>query len=164
MKTGPFILILIGLALLAFLYFSPVTPSDIPEKATAEKPAASGEELSPEAQVEEALRMLQSGEVPPMQGILKIREVAEKYPGNVKANFTLGQLSMQTGQYEKATERFNTVLEKEPDNAQVWRYLAEAQLNSGDTASAHESFENALKLTDDKTGDQFKKELPELNY
>lgn len=167
MKTGPVILILIGLALLAFLYFSPVTPQVAHQhEDTAEQPVA-GEntgELSPDAQVEEALRMLESGEVPPMQGIMKIRDVAEKYPGNVKANYTLGVLSLQTGQYDKAMERFNTVLEQQPDDAQVWRLLAEAQLNSGDTTAAKASFENALKLADDNTGDQFKKELPELNY
>src|SRR5690606_1700620 len=126
--------------LLAFLYMSPVTPAT-PAVAADETTAATEEETSetpgdPDAMVDEALRQLQSGEVPPMQGILKIREVAEKYPGNVKANFTLGMLSMQTGQYAKAVERFETVLEQQPENADAWYLLTKSQLNIGDTINA----------------------------
>lgn len=150
--------------LLAFLYMSPVAP---PQEATVPEAPVANEEVNteavdPDALVDEALRQLQTGEVPPMQGILKIREVAEKYPGNVKANFTLGMLSMQTGQYIKAVARFETVLETQPEYAQAWRMLAEAQLNVGDTTSAKESFTKALSLVDEETGNEFRKELPVL--
>lgn len=147
--------------LLAFLYMSPVTPAE--ETAVTETSVATEESntetANPDALVDEALRQLQTGEVPPMQGILKIREVAEKYPGNVKANFTLGMLSMQTGQYIKAVGRFETVLETQPENADAWRMLAEAQLNVGDTTTAKESFAKALSLVDEETGNEYRKEL-----
>ncbi|WP_417612356.1 tetratricopeptide repeat protein [Owenweeksia hongkongensis] len=145
---------------------SPVTPATS-VAATDETTVVSEEETSenqgdPDAMVDEALRQLQSGEVPPMQGILKIREVAEKYPGNVKANFTLGMLSMQTGQYAKAVGRFETVIEQQPENADAWYLLTKSQLNIGDTINAKQSFEKTLTLVDEETGNEYKKELPEL--
>ncbi|WP_052301147.1 tetratricopeptide repeat protein [Owenweeksia hongkongensis] len=145
---------------------SPVTPATS-VAATDETTVVSEEETSenqgdPDAMVDEALRQLQSGEVPPMQGILKIREVAEKYPGNVKANFTLGMLSMQTGQYAKAVGRFETVIEQQPENADAWYLLTKSQLNIGDTINAKQSFEKTLTLVNEETGNEYKKELPEL--
>ncbi|AEV33954.1 hypothetical protein Oweho_2999 [Owenweeksia hongkongensis DSM 17368] len=159
-------MILFGMLLLAFLYMSPVTPATS-VAATDETTVVSEEETSenqgdPDAMVDEALRQLQSGEVPPMQGILKIREVAEKYPGNVKANFTLGMLSMQTGQYAKAVGRFETVIEQQPENADAWYLLTKSQLNIGDTINAKQSFEKTLTLVNEETGNEYKKELPEL--
>ncbi len=163
MKKGLAILVFLGIVLVAFVYMSPVTPSSAIE--TSEEESHQTEDLqtaSPEEQVDEALRQLTSGEVPPMQGILKIKEVAEKYPGNVKANYTLGTLSMQTGQYDKAIERFTTVLEKQPENGQVWKLLAEAQLGTGDTIQAIKSFDKALGLVDQPTANAYREELKEL--
>lgn len=158
-------MILFGMLLLAFLYMSPVTPAaeaTVPETSVESNEVATEAAENPDAMVDEALRQLKSGEVPPMQGILKIREVAEKYPGNVKANFTLGMLSMETGQYAKAVGRFETVLETQPENADAWRLLAESQLQIGDTVNAKESLAKAVNLVDEETGIEFKKELPEL--
>ncbi|MEM8566688.1 MAG: peptidase, partial [Bacteroidota bacterium] len=42
----------------------------------------------------------------PMQGILMLREILQEDPDNEQATFNLGVLSMQSGQYEKAVERF----------------------------------------------------------
>lgn len=144
---------------------SPVTPAaeaTVPETSVESNEVATEAAENPDAMVDEALRQLQTREVPPMQGILKIREVAEKYPGNVKANFTLGMLSMETGQYAKAVGRFETVLEAQPENADAWRLLAESQLQIGDTVNAKESLAKAVNLVDEETGIEFKKELPEL--
>ena len=46
----------------------------------------------------------------PMEGILKIREVAEKDSTNVYAQMTLGQASVVSGQLDKAVERFTKVV------------------------------------------------------
>lgn len=117
----------------------------------------------PDAEVEEALRAMQSGEMPPMQAVLRIREVAENHPGNVKANFTLGVLSIQSGQYDKAVGRFQTVLEQRPEDAQAWRMLAESQLYTGDTVTAKTSFDKALEYADEEMRATFENELPQLN-
>lgn len=163
MKTGPVILTLVGIALLAFLFLSPVTPSQEAPEVTAESQQPENVSHNPDAEVEEALRQMESGEMPPMQAVLKIRDIAENHPGNVKANFTLGALSIQTGQYDKAIGRFNTVIEQEPDNGHAWKLLAEAQYHTGDSATAQQSFAKALQLVDQETAATFKKELPQLS-
>jgi Tfp pilus assembly protein PilF len=97
-----------------------------------------------------------------MQAILKIRKVAEDFPNNLKAQFTLGVLSLQTGQYERATERFTKVLELDDSRGEYWRLMAEANLGTGDTVEARKNFEKALQLVNEETGDRFKEELPTL--
>ncbi|MDZ7848525.1 MAG: tetratricopeptide repeat protein [Owenweeksia sp.] len=156
-----------GIALLAFLYFSPVTPPEEGKAATAESEAGElpeeGLSEDPDQQVEVALKQLKSGEVPPMQAILKIREVAENYPGNIKANFTLGVLSLQTAQYKNAVSRLSVVTKQDAENGEAWQLIARAQLKMGDTATARQSFARALEVVDEETGAKYKKELPELN-
>lgn len=165
MNRGLVILIFLGVLLVAFFYMSPVAPdveSETSETSLSEEASDSASIISPEQQVDEALRQIQAGEVPPMQGILKIRAVAENYPGNVKANFTLGTLSMQTGQFDKAIGRFETVLETQPENAEVWKFLAEAQFRTGDSTTAKQSFEKALEFVDETTADAYKEEFNAL--
>lgn len=46
----------------------------------------------------------------PMQTIMKLRDLAEKEPNNVEAQYHLGMFSWQTGQYDKAMDRFRKVI------------------------------------------------------
>jgi tetratricopeptide (TPR) repeat protein len=59
----------------------------------------------------------------PMQGILMLREVSEKDPNNWGANFNLGMLSIQSGQYEKAVDRFEKLTSLKSDDVQANFYL-----------------------------------------
>ena len=164
MRRGHVILILIGLALLAFLYFSPVTPSldETPEEVvTEEAPEVTGI-TDPDMRVDQALQELQDGTTPPMQAIMKIRQVAEDHPENQKAQLTLGLLSLQTGQFENAVMRFGNLVSLDSSNGESWKYLAEAKLGAGDSVEARKDFEKALLLVDDATGDRFKSEIPAL--
>jgi len=167
LKKGLVILTIAGLALLAFLYFSPVTPPTekpeavVEEQHNHEHEAPTGD--NPDEQVAQLLQQMQTGELPPMQAVLKIRDIAEKHPENVKANMTLGQMSMQTAQFEKAVGRFEVVTEQQPENPLGHRLLAEAYLRSGDTANAQSSFTKALQLADEETANRWKAELTELN-
>ena len=52
----------------------------------------------------------------PMRGIMMLREVVEKNPQHENAQFNLGILSMKSGQYQKAAERFAKVLSINPQN------------------------------------------------
>lgn len=125
---------------------------------------ATADELNEaDRRVEAALRKLESGEAPPMEAILEIRNVAEEYPDNIRANFTLGILSMRSAQYAKAVERFEKILSLDASDGHTWRMLAEAQMMTGDTATARQSLQEALERVDDKTGQVFKKELPHLS-
>lgn len=75
----------------------------------------------------------------PMQTILKLRDLADKHPDNVEAQYHLGLFSWQTGQYDKAMERFRTVIALDakgyPD---AYAYLGQAYatLDSIDKAIA----------------------------
>lgn len=165
MKIGYVILILIGLALLAFLYFSPVVPpqneKSSEESVTEDIPEVSGE-MTPDQRIDQALLELQDTTIPPMQTILKIAKVAQEHPENQKAQLTLGLLSLQTGQFENAVVRFSNLVSLDSSNGESWKYLAQARLGAGDTAEARIDFEKALQLVDAETGVAFKAELPAL--
>lgn len=81
----------------------------------------------------------------PMEGILKIRAVAEKDPNNVFAQFMLGYGGMVSGQTEKAAERFKKVIELDPENMEAVFLLAELYERSGDKKAAIEWYEKGLK-------------------
>ena len=72
----------------------------------------------------------------PMEGIKKIREVAEEHPDNLYAQMTLGHAAVTSGQFDKAAERFEKVLRLEPNNLEAILSLADAYEQSGDKAKA----------------------------
>ena len=72
----------------------------------------------------------------PMEGILKIKEVADRDSNNVYAQLMLGLGGIRSGQYDKAIERFQTVIRKEPDNLQAIFNLAETFERLGDKPNA----------------------------
>jgi len=72
----------------------------------------------------------------PMEGILKIREVAERDPKNMYAQLVLGLGGIQSGQFDKAIERLTVVMEHEADNLEAAINLAEAYDRKGDKTNA----------------------------
>ena len=72
----------------------------------------------------------------PMEGILKIREVAERDPENMFAQFMLGYGSMISGQLDKAAERFLKVAQKTPQNTEAIFLLAETYERLGENQNA----------------------------
>ncbi len=74
----------------------------------------------------------------PMKGILMLREMVEKDPKNVAVLSQLGQLAIQTGQYDKAIERLNAAFMEDSGNKTVLTYLIAAHKAKGDTAKAVE--------------------------
>lgn len=154
MKKGPIILVILGLGIAIGLYFAPVTPSNVDSEEevveeTLDAPVSDDSNLSPEERVDAALKELQEGSSPPMLVIKKIIAVADEYPKNLKAHFTLGVLAMQTAQYEKAIGRFNTVLEVDSENISALQFLAEAHLNLGDTVNAKDYLSKAAGISTD---------------
>ena len=61
----------------------------------------------------------------PMQGIMLLREVVAADPENVNANLNLGMFSMKSGQFDKASSRFEPVVKK-PPSAENYTMLAES--------------------------------------
>jgi tetratricopeptide (TPR) repeat protein len=62
----------------------------------------------------------------PMQGILMIREVADRDPHNMYAQMTLGLGAVMTGQFDRAIDRFKKVVDHQPANIEAVLNLAEA--------------------------------------
>lgn len=80
----------------------------------------------------------------PMKGIQLLLGVVEKDPDNPGANLTLGKFSMQTGQYEKARDRFLTVVESQP-GGEVYFYLGEAYRQLGEKEKAITAYETTKR-------------------
>ena len=86
----------------------------------------------------------------PMEGILKIREVAEKDSNNMYAQLMLGVGGVVSGQLDKAEERLTKVVNSEPDNAEAILMLAEVYERKGDKTSAIHWYESARKYLKDQ--------------
>jgi predicted Zn-dependent protease len=72
----------------------------------------------------------------PMQGIMMIREVLQKEPDNQFAIMSLGKLSMQSGQYDKAAERFRQLLKLNDKDILAHFYLGVSLLQLGKNQEA----------------------------
>jgi len=82
----------------------------------------------------------------PMQGILAIREIADKNPDNLYAQMMLGLGGIQSGQYDKAAERFLAVIEKQPNNIEAVLNLAGVYERLGNKAEAVKWYKRSLTL------------------
>jgi tetratricopeptide (TPR) repeat protein len=82
----------------------------------------------------------------PMEGIQKIRKVADEHPQNIYAQLTLGHASAISGQFDKAIERFETVVQLQPENLEAILSLADAYEQSSDKMKAVEWYKKSLPL------------------
>lgn len=82
----------------------------------------------------------------PMEGIQKILEVVRKDSNNVYALMTLGQGSIMTQQYDKAIERFSSVVRIQPTNLEAILSLAESYQQIGQNTLAVDWFRKSLPL------------------
>lgn len=81
----------------------------------------------------------------PMEGILKIREVAEKDSTNVFAQFMLGYGALVSGQFDKAIDRLLKVIRLQHGHTEAVFLLAEAYEKSGDKINAIGWYEEGKK-------------------
>lgn len=168
---GSILIALLGVVVLLVIMLLPVTPA--PEKSAR----ADGSNTSPTPQenpnpqsnseadekVDDALRKLEAGTLPPMRAILTIREVAEAYPQNTKANLTLGALSLRTGQFQNAVMRLQKVLVVDSTQPQAYQLLGRAHLYLGDTTLAREAYQQAVQYADPQSIAEIKDELNKIN-
>ena len=96
----------------------------------------------------------------PMEGILKVRAVAEKDSTNIFAQEVLGHGSMLSGQYDRVITRFQTVYRLSKANRDIrleaCLMLAEAFERKADASSAINWYERGLELIDNE---QIKQEI-----
>ena len=95
-----------------------------------------------------------SGTNNPMAGIALLREVVAADPKNLEANKTLGLFSLQSRQFDKAIERFKTVIDQKPD-AESYFYLATGYENIGMKKEAVTAFKKSKELAADPSLSQF---------
>lgn len=125
----PQLLVLLGaVVVIVLLVLAPRNPG----KVVAVKP------MDPvKARTAEAVALVNGDD--PMKGIMLLREILQEDPNNVDAHWQLGLFSVQSGQYDKALERFRKVIELDPDNfPDAWFYLGRtyATLDSNEQAVA----------------------------
>ncbi|GAA4100337.1 tetratricopeptide repeat protein [Mucilaginibacter panaciglaebae] len=86
-----------------------------------------------------------NGGASPMQGIALLREVVTQDPDNINANLNLGLFSMKSGQFDKAVQRFKTVIAKKPD-FESYFYLAETYKQLGQKPEAIAAYEKCKQM------------------
>ena len=84
-----------------------------------------------------------------MQGIFMLREMVEKNPKNTDALYYLGILSIQTGQYENAIERFNQIISIDSSDKRAYLQLGISNYLLGNVDRADSLF-NIVKSANDE--------------
>ncbi len=69
----------------------------------------------------------------PMQGIQILLKLNEENPTHIPTLMALGRLAIQTGQWDRAIERLEKVVQLMPENDQVYCLLVQAYQGSGET-------------------------------
>ena len=81
-----------------------------------------------------------------MQGVQQILEVARRDSSNMYAQFMLGLGGIESGQFDKAIVRLETVIRHEPGNVEARLLLAATDQQTGDKAGALREYEAVRKL------------------
>lgn len=136
-QTGIGLTISVGVALVAIVLWLPRKSADA-EQLTA----LPTEAVATDDPVEAAVQKV-SGETP-MEGILALRALAESDPPNVDAVVWLGIFGIQSGQLDKARERFSEALTLEPGHLEATWQLAMLDMEEGAYDRAVVGFETVM--------------------
>lgn len=99
----------------------------------------------------------------PMEGITKIREVADRDSTNAFAQMVLAKGSLISGQYEKAIERLSTVNRHHPGNLEAILMLADTYERTGNKAVAANWYQLSLRyITREDARAEIEKRIREL--
>lgn len=144
-----------GLVLVLYIYTSSVRPTK----------AQKNVQRSITEQVQEAISDIQNGESPEaqMKGVLKMRDLAEKYPNNADLQWNMGLFSMQSGQYEKAVSRFEKVLELDAKRLNAYMQLAASYSALQDTSNARVVLNSLIEKADGDLRERAQLMLENLN-
>ena len=85
----------------------------------------------------------------PMQAVLLLREVVERDPNNTLGLYNLGLLSLQSQQFDKAVDRFETLTAAYPEHLEGQFYLAVSYYENGQKDKARDQFELVKTLDAD---------------
>lgn len=132
-----------GVVVIVLLVLAPRTPSGKQEEAAATTT------MDPaKARMAEAIALVQGQE--PMRGIMMLREIVQEDPSNAEAHWHLGLFSVQSGQWDKALDRFKKVRDlDEAGFPDVWFYLGRTYATMDSTDQAIACFTKYKTLTQD---------------
>lgn len=99
------------------------------------------------------------GSQEPMKGIGILRQLSDSLPDNVPVLLALGRLSIQSGQYDKAKERLQKILQLEPQNTEALYFLGITEAQLGHDDEAIRLFEMCKLLVNNI---EFNKEIDEI--
>lgn len=111
-------------------------------------------EASVDQQIDSAVAMVNGAA--PMQGIFLLRDLAEQHPDNMRVQLNLGMFAIQSGQFDKAEVRFNTVLSIEPNQPEALFYLGFLKAQKGEKKQA---LELMLKAQEFVESEELKREI-----
>ena len=136
-QTGIGLTIAVGLAFVAVILWLPRKSADAEQLTKLPTEAVAADDP-----VEVAVQKV-SGENP-MEGILALRALAESDPPNVDAVVWLGIFGIQSGQLDKARERFSEALTLEPGHLEATWQLAMLDMEEGAYDRAVVGFETVM--------------------
>ena len=92
----------------------------------------------------------------PMQGIGLLLDVVRQDPNNKNALLNLGMFAMKSGQFDKAVDRFKTLItvEKQKPDVEPYFYLAESYKQLGMKQEAIDAYKHCIALMPDPDFDQ----------
>jgi len=99
------------------------------------------------------------GSQEPMKGIGILRDLNQKFPENVPVLLALGRMAIQSGQNDKAKERFQKILQLEPQNTEAMYFLGITEAQLGHKEEAIRVFEMCKLLVNNK---DFDKEIDDI--
>jgi cytochrome c-type biogenesis protein CcmH/NrfG len=137
LKSGSYIAILVAVLIAAGVFFLPKKPPLEAEQRISEV----------DLLIDSAMALVTEGGSP-MQGIMLLRKILEENPDNARAHFQMGLFSIQSGQFEKAVDRFEKVLKLEPSNIESLYFLGNAHSNLGNKTEAISYLEQFIDKTD----------------
>ncbi|RYY97697.1 MAG: tetratricopeptide repeat protein [Chitinophagaceae bacterium] len=116
------------------------------------------------AQVGLGATILYGGTESPMEGIGKIRAVADRDSNFAYAQQVLGEASLLSNQPDKAVERFQRVVRLQPDNLSALLLLADIEERRGNKAAAQHWYGKSLPLIgNDALRREVEKRMAELS-
>ena len=139
-KAAQILTVALGVGLIGFILWMPRTSG--PKNVAAENAVV--EELpSTSDPVELAVEKVSGPN--PMEGILALRELAEQDEPNVDAVVWLGIFGVQSGQLDKARERFSEALSIDPSHSEATWQLALLDMEAGAYDRAVVGFETVME-------------------
>ena len=125
-KAGQILTVVLGIGLIGFILWMPRKSEPQNDVLTT---AVAGEAASTTDPVDLAVEKVSGPN--PMEGILALRELAEQEEPNVDAVVWLGIYGVQSGQLDKARERFSEAITLEPSHSEATWQLALLDMEEG---------------------------------